>query len=83
MEGQNAEFSKVASELSALLVPFEYRLNSNMAASLALSKQQMEELEPVRFQFPNLWYDVVLSLQARRSGRHRVESEWRSDLSGR
>ena len=82
-EARHAELSNIALELSSVLVRVESQLGPNATPSLALSKQQMEELAPIQSRFPNLWYDVALSLHARRSGRHRVESGCQSDSGGR
>lgn len=79
---RHAQLSSTASDLSAVLVSFESQLGPNAACSLALSKQQMEELEPIRSQFPILWYDVALRLQARCFGGHRVDSGCQSDSTG-
>jgi hypothetical protein len=64
----------VASELSGLLATHQ------PGPDLALSGRLVEGLEQIRLLFPGLWYDAMISLQARDSGRHRVAG---SELGGK
>ncbi len=63
----------IASELSSLLA------TSQPDTDAAPSGQLIEGLEKIQSYFPGLWYDVILNLEARASGRHRVTA---SDSGG-
>ncbi|KAK3368854.1 hypothetical protein B0T24DRAFT_650675 [Lasiosphaeria ovina] len=66
-EKWDCRFISIASNLSTFLA------KSRPGPEAIHSGQLIEELEGIRQNFPNLWCDATLSLQARASGQHRAD----------